>query len=533
MSSADGSPFGTPPGRFGRLHLVLVGASLFSLLNTGAFTGIIPYCVAELGQHQSHGAWMNGEFFAAQALGMLLANPLAQRIGALRLFLWAGWAAAVGAFLCAGAPGFVVFLLARIVLGAGGGVLILLAQVLLLEEYRPSLRPLAPVLWAVVAIVPFVLGPLFGGWLEEGWGREGVGWRLWFLLDGLVLLLCTLGARKLLAPRPPDRLGSPFDWVGFGLLSMALFAFQTAIDMGDDYDWYNSSLLDSLMGLAFLSLLGFLGWELHVRKPLVRITLFLRPAFVVGMICLCGGFLLFYGLWSLLLVRLQSVWGYGPWLGGLVMLSLAVGALPFSLLSARVVAWSRNRLLLVGSLLLFAGFALWTSYYDIQHKRNLWLEFVGPQLIEGIGLGIFLAPATNFLCRGLSPKNQEMAIELAGSFRVAAQGWASLLLGTILYRQAAFHKRRLVEWMPSSHPLLDEFLARLRDQGIGWDLGLRLLDREALAHAQVLAFEDLFRVAAWGFFILAVLALVCPSPPSPKGAGLGQDERPMDGREGP
>lgn len=512
MSPVDPPAAVGHPGRFGRLHFVVVGASLFSLLNTGAFTGIIPYCVAELGQRQSHGSWMNGEFFAAQALGMLLANPLAQRIGALRLFLWAGWATGLGAFLCAGAPGFVFFLLARILLGAGGGVLILLSQPLLLDEYRPSLRSLVPVLWAIIAIFPFVLGPLFGGWLQEWWGREGASWRLWFLLDGLVILLCTVEARTLLVPRPPDRQRRPFDWVGFGLLATALFSLQTALDMGDDYDWYNSSLLDGLMGVALIAFVAFLGWEMQVPEPLVRTTLFLRPTFTVGMLCLCGGFLLFYGLWSLLLVRLQSVWGYSPWLGGLVMLSLSAGALPLALLSARVVAWSRNRFLLVGSLLLFAGFALWTSCYDIHQRRNLWLEFVGPQLVEGIGLGIFLVPATNFLSRGLSPRNQAMAVELAGSFRVAAQGWASLLLGTILYRQAAFHKRRLVEWMSPSHPLLEDLRARFRGEGIDWDLGLRLLDREAVAQTQSLAFEDLFRIAAGGFLLLAALVLLCPAP---------------------
>ncbi|CAB4243966.1 putative Inner membrane component of tripartite multidrug resistance system [Methylacidimicrobium sp. AP8] len=410
--------------------------------------------------------------------------------------------------------------------------MILLAPVLLLEEYRPSLRGLAPVLWAVVAVVPFVFGPLFGGWLEERWGREAASWRLWFLVDGLAVLLCTAEASRLLAPRPPVRPGSPFDWVGLGLLATVFFAFQTAIDMGDDYDWYNSSLLDVLMGIAFLALLAFLGWELRFREPLVRLTLFLRPRFVVGMTCLCGGFLLFYGLWSLLLVRLQSVWGYGPWLGGLVMLSLAAGAIPFALLSARVVAWGRNRLLLVASLLLFAGFALWTSYYDIHRKRNLWLEFVGPQLVEGVALGIFLAPATNFLSHGLSPKNQAMAIELAGSFRVAAQGWASLLLGTVLYHKAAFHKRRLVEWMPPAHPLLDPLRARLREEGIGWEVGLRLLDRDALAHAQVLAFEDLFRVAAWAFLFLAALAFFCPGPPASPGPGPGPDRLADAGRGG-
>ncbi|VVM06003.1 Multidrug export protein EmrB [Methylacidimicrobium cyclopophantes] len=526
MSPAGGPASENSAGRFGRLHLALVGASLFSLLNTGAFTGIIPYCVAELGQHQSHGAWMNGEFFAAQALGMLLANPFAARIGALRLFLWAGWATALGAFLCAAAPGFVFFLLARILLGAGGGVLILLSQLLLFDEYRPSLRPLAPLLWAVIAIVPFALGPLFGGWLEEWWGREEASWRLWFLLDGIVLFLCTVEVRRLLVPRPPTRPESSFDWIGFGLLAAALFSLQTALDMGDDYDWYNSSLLNGLVGVALLAFTAFLGWELQAREPLVKATLFLRPTFTVGMVCLCGGFLLFYGLWSLLLVRLQSVWGYGPWLGGLVMLSLAVGAFPSSLWSARAVTWRQNRFLLAGSLLLFAGFAFWTSYYNIHHRRNLWLEFAGPQLLEGIGLGIFLAPATNFLSQGLSPKNQAMAIEIAGSFRVAAQGWASLLLGTILYRQAAFHKRRLVEWLPSSHPLFDELHAGLRGEGIGWDLGLRLLDREALAQTQVLAFEDLFRVAAWGFLLLAALVLLCPAPAASRnGESPGTERR--------
>ncbi|WP_018291597.1 MFS transporter [Verrucomicrobium sp. 3C] len=493
-------------------HLALVGASLFALLNTGAFTGIIPYCVAELGQHQSHGSWMNGEFFAAQALGMLLANPLAQRIGVLRLFCWAGWTTASGALLCALAPGFVFFLLARIVLGAGGGVLILLAPALLLDTYRPRFREFAPVLWAVIAILPFTIGPLLGGWIEESWGREAASWRLWFLIDGVVEGLCAEWVRRLLRASEPARPDARLDWTGFGLLATGLFSLQTALDMGDDYDWYNSLLFDVLAGVAVVSFLAFAWWELRIPNPLVRLTLFLRPAFAAGMVCLCGGFLLFYGLWSLLLVRLQSVWGYSPWLGAIVWFSLTAGALPLALLSARIASWHRSRFLLIGSLLLFAGFAFWTSFYEIHHRRNLWLEFIGPQLIEGIGLGLFLPVVTNFLSTGLSARNRGLAVELAGSLRVAAQGWASLLLGTILYHQAAFHKRRLVEWLTPSHPLLGQLREGLSSEGIGWEVGFRLLDREALAQTQVLAFEDLFRIAAWGFVLLAGLALLCPAP---------------------
>ncbi|MGD9895497.1 MAG: MFS transporter [Candidatus Methylacidiphilaceae bacterium] len=496
------------------IHLALVGASLFALLNTGAFTGIIPYCVAELGQHQSHGAWMNGEFFAAQALGMLLANRLGERVGRLRLFYWAGWATGLGALLCSLAPGFVFFLLARIVLGGSGGVLIVLAPALLLETTRPRFREFAPVLWAAVAILPFTIGPLLGGWLEERWGREGPSWRLWFLVDGAVELVCAEWARRLLkATATPGRPDVCLDWTGFGLLATFLFSLQTALDMGDDYDWYNSSLFDLLSAVAAASFLAFSWWELRIGKPLVRLTLFLRPTFAAGMVCLCGGFLLFYGLWSLVLVRLQSAWGYSPWLAGLVWFSLTAGALPMALLSARIGAWHRTRFLLIGSLLLFAGFSLWTSYYEIYRRRNLWLEFIGPQLIEGIGLGLFLPPVTNFLSSGLSTRNRELAVEMAGSFRVAAQGWATLLLGTVLYHQTAFHKRRLVEWLSPGHPLLGGLRERFSSEGIGWKLGFRLLDRAALEQTQVLAFEDLFRIASWGFCLLAALILLCPAPP--------------------
>jgi DHA2 family multidrug resistance protein len=273
-----------------------------------------------------------------------------------------------------------------------------------------------------------------------------------------------------------------------------------------------------MIGLVFAALFAlacFIVWELGERHPLVDVRLFARRNFAVGTIGLSLGFLLMYGLLSLLLVRLQSVAGYTAFLAGSVAVPLALLAKPIAGFLHRIVHRYDARLLASLNLLAFAAFCFWTSRYDFFGRYSLFTQALGSQVLEGLCLGGLFVPLTTLFLSGLSPRRQIQAVELGGMLRVLGGAAGSPLLGVLWERRAAFHHSRLAETLTIYDPEAHTAFAALRSAGIGTPAATAELARRASGHAAILGLDDTFRWAAWMFLALAAFVwLARPAGPT-------------------
>jgi DHA2 family multidrug resistance protein len=318
----------------------------------------------------------------------------------------------------------------------------------------------------------------------------------------------------LLFDRQSKRQLIPFDSIGFILLIIALGCLQTALNQGQDEDWYNSSFIVSLFALGFLVLAYFVVWELAEKKPLLDLRLLARRNFSIGAFVLSISFMLMYGLLSVLLVRLQVVAGYTSFLAGSVLLPLLFLAKPMASFYHRVVHYVDSRWLASMNMLAFALYCFWSSHYDFFNRNSFFDQTLASQVLEGFCLGGLFVPLTTIFLSDLTPRRQTQAVELGGMLRVLGGSIASPLFGLFWERRAAFHQARLSETLSAYDSFGRDSLTALNNAGFHGQLANANLATMMNQHASILGVADAFRVASWIFLGLAVLVwFAYPVPP--------------------
>ncbi|POZ53658.1 DHA2 family efflux MFS transporter permease subunit [Methylovulum psychrotolerans] len=494
------------------LNLGLLLGNILVLFNTGAFASVSLHATGDLGVSPSHASWMQTYYFVSLALALPVSSWLAATVGEVRLYILAMVGMVLASLLCAVTGDVFWFLEGRALQGFFGGLTIPLSQTLLMREYPESAKAFAVSLWSIAALSPFTLGPAAGGWIADH-----LGWRWLFYLNIPLPLLAAALAWALLSDRQVPLRKLPFDGVGLLLLAAALLCLQTVLNQGQDADWFNSPRLIGILLVGLLMLAYFVVWELAEPVPLLDLRLLASRNFVIGSLMLSIGFMVMYGLLSVLLVRLQVIAGYTSFLAGSVLLPLVFLAKPMASIMHRIVHRFDARLLACINMLAFAGYCWWTSRYDFFGRGGFFSQPLWSQILEGFCLGGLFVPLTAVFLSDLPPQRQTQAVELGGMLRVLGGSAASPLFGVFWERRSAFHQSRLIDSLSLHDSGSMALLARLDQAGLHGQIATAKLVALAGQHAAVLGLDDTFRLSAWLFLGLAGLVwLAVPVQPKPQ-----------------
>jgi MFS family permease len=290
-------------------------------------------------------------------LGMIVAvlpfsGWAADRFGARRLFLCSAAGFAVFSLVCALAPGFWGFMLARALQGACAALIAPVARLILLRRTPRDEMVDALAITAMPMLVAPTLGPAVGGLIVE-FGH----WKYVFLLDAAIAALLVLISITRLPEMAPAS-HRPLDWRGASLLCGALIAVLAGIDrLGA-----NSGHLGPWLLLATGAVLALLT-KRHLSRhphPAVALEAMRDPHFrttVTGagaVIRVPGRALLF-----VLPLMLQAGLGYPPFVAGLMLLALNGGDLVSKpLVRPMYDRWGFRRSILLGSLTGLVGMGL-------------------------------------------------------------------------------------------------------------------------------------------------------------------------------
>ena len=201
-----------------------------------------------------------------------------------RMLIGAFLVYSVASYLCGASQTLTQFLPARIAQGIAGGITLPIAQSMLLNEYPKRMTAVALSVWGLFSITPFTIGMPVGGYIAYL-----LGWRFLFYLDFVLTMIIVGTLAALLYGRGFRRSYSRFDFVGFLLLMTLLLGIQTLLNMGNDFDWLDSPLLQAvavvlLIALASLSLFGSL-----IVLPIYMQTVLGLSTLTTGLLLLPGG----------------------------------------------------------------------------------------------------------------------------------------------------------------------------------------------------------------------------------------------------
>ncbi len=514
--------------RFLLLNAALAVGNIVALSNVPGYTILVPYAAGSLqGVTPSFGTWGTTDHMAGIVLGLPIARALAARFGERRVYVAAFLAYAAASFLCAISETIWFFVPMRFALGLIGGVIIPLGQGLSLAEFPQHRRSYGAALWGVISMAPFTLGVFMGGFWAEYFN-----WRMLFYSNIFIGLPIAGIVGALLYGRDIPRRFAGFDLVGFILLGLILLSLQTILNQGNDFDWFGSPVLITLLLIVVVALPAFIFWELGERRPVLDLWLFARRDYAVAMLCSIMGFLVIQGTLSVFVGQLQTLLGYTSSLAGVVYLTMALLAVPFVAVAHEIVRDVDLRLVCCINFIGFAVTLTWLGLYD---KTASFDQIAAPMIFFGFFLATFFAPTAALGVRGLTGPRLIRAAEELTMLRTAAGAFGITSQAVVQYRRAPFHQLGLADQLGGRRfPSLDVLQALMdKFQSLGMS--------EAIARAQVaktmrqqallMGLDDAFFFGALIFVGLSALIWLAKAPPRPAEPEPAPDRAALDARD--
>ncbi|MDQ3876813.1 MAG: DHA2 family efflux MFS transporter permease subunit, partial [Actinomycetota bacterium] len=306
-----------------------LGVLCFSLLVIGLDNTILnvalPTLVRDLHASASQLQWMVDAYVLVFAGLLLTAGALGDRYGRkLALYVGMGLFGA-GSIASAWSGSANALIATRALMGIGGAAIMPSTLSILTNIFPPKERGRAIGIWAAVAGLGIVVGPVIGGYLlDHFW------WGSVFLINVPIVAIAIISG-FFLVPESRDPEARPLDPVGAVLSIGGLTALLYAIIEAPDKGWTSGQILTSFV-IAGVFIAIFLAWELRTRYPMLDIRFFENPRFSAASMSITMVFFALFGSIFLLTQHLQFVLGYTPLQAGFRLMPVAtlVVAAPIS-----------------------------------------------------------------------------------------------------------------------------------------------------------------------------------------------------------
>jgi MFS transporter, DHA2 family, multidrug resistance protein len=477
----------------------LLAVSNFVVLLDATITNVsVPNIAGGLAASPSQGTWVITSYAVAEAIMVPLSGWLAQRFGAVRLFVAAMIGFGTCSALCGFAPSLGLLVLFRVMQGLCGGPIIPLSQSLLRRIFPPAKQPAAMGLWGMTTVVAPIAGPLLGGVLVDG-----VGWPWIFFVNVPVALAVGVLLWKTLAKHETETKRIPVDFVGLALLITWVGALQVMLDKGKELDWFHSSFIAALALTAAIGFPAFLIWELTDEHPIVDLRVFRHRGFTASSLVMTLAFGSFFATIVLLPLWLQTNMGYTATWAGRATAFQGVFAVVMSPIVARLTVTRDPRLLVSIGVLIFGALNIWRSTFSTDVD---FLQIVWPQLLQGFAIPLFFIPLTIVALNSVDQRETTSAAGLLTFMRSTAAAFATSITTTQWEDVAVARRVDLAGSLNGAGAVLNT----LTQAGGTAAQALRQLDSLVQTQAVMLATDRVFFVSSFVFVLAAGAIWLAP-----------------------
>ena len=366
--------------------LVVVGAFM-AVLDTTVVDIIVPRLKGPLSTDMYGVQWVITAYMIAAAVGLLLVEWMIKKFGNKWIYIIAVGVFTVASFLCGISNSLSFIIVARVIQGFAEALIMVTAQAMLFGFFPPEKRGIAMGIFALgVAFAP-AIGPTLGGYLTEWFS-----WRAVFFVNvpiGIVLVIFG----SLLLPDRDERKDEKLNFISVAFLTVATVALLILLSKGQQYGWFNSSLIVYLAFATFFGALFFIMSEYYSKESLFDYTLFKNPNYSLGILIyfVLLGFSM-YQYFYLIPMFYEHIKGLSSIQTGLGVLGFGIWIGVFSMIAGALSdKFSPVPVLIVGAVIyLYSSFVLFPTlnYYTPIYEAVL------KTMPFGIAMGLFFAPIT-------------------------------------------------------------------------------------------------------------------------------------------
>lgn len=292
------------------LTALLIGAFV-AFLSENLLTNAFPGLMREFNVSASTIQWLSTGYMLVIGVLVPVTALLQQWFTTRQMFMSAMALFLAGTCLCAGAPGFEVLLIGRVVQACGTGLLVPLMMNTILALYPLERRGAAMGLMGLVIMVAPIIGPALSGLIIDT-----LHWRWLFLMVIPVALFSIIYAflylrnvTELTKPRV-DLLSIVLSTVGFGCV---IYGFSQN-NVQYELEGYG------LIALGSLFLLLLIWRQLKIREPLIDLSVFRHRTFSLVAVLVVILMMVLFATTTLLPIYLQNVMQLTAFAAGLLLM---------------------------------------------------------------------------------------------------------------------------------------------------------------------------------------------------------------------
>jgi DHA2 family multidrug resistance protein len=287
------------------------------VLDTSIANIALPHIAGSFGASSDESTWVLTSYLVSNGIVLPISAWLATRYGRKRFYMSCVALFTISSFMCGLAPSLGLLVFFRILQGAGGGGLQPSEQAILADTFPPAKRGMAFSIYGMAVVVAPAIGPTLGGWITDNFS-----WR-WIFYINVPISLLSLYLTHRLVEDPPylkveqeRRKNVSIDYIGLGLISLAVGCLQMTLDKGQELDWFASHWIVAGTCAAILVFIVWLFWEWRHPHPVVELKLLKNRNLATAVFFMFNlGFVL-YGTTVLIPQFLQLLLGYPAVMAG-------------------------------------------------------------------------------------------------------------------------------------------------------------------------------------------------------------------------
>jgi MFS transporter, DHA2 family, multidrug resistance protein len=475
------------------LVVAVVLTAFLEVLDITIVNVALPHMLGAFAATPDQITWILTSYMVAAAVVMPLTGFLSNWLGRRRLLFLSIIGFTVSSALCGMAWNLESMVVFRLAQGVFGAPLVPLSQGIILDAFPKERHGQALAIFGLGIMVAPVAGPALGGYLTELYS-----WRTVFYINipiGIFALVLAMGHLPKRAMKDIQT-----DWVGLGLLVLAVGALQYVLDQGQTRDWFNSKVIVAGTVIAIFASTAFFlrGW--NKTDNIIDLSLLKDRNFIAGTLAITAYGISLYGWMAVMPLFTQRLLGYPADLAGTLFIPRAlVSALTLAITGSILVRMFDARWLVTAGLIFTALGTFPMAYF------SLYVDFWGiatPGMIAGIGTGLFFVPLTAAAFSSISSEKYDEASGfyalmrgIGGSIGIAVVSW-------LLVRQSQVHFNELTAHITPFNRDIVPYLGERGLTPLSPEAGPAIV-QEITRQAYMLAFNDIF----W-FIAVVTLAII-------------------------
>jgi MFS transporter, DHA2 family, multidrug resistance protein len=477
----------------------------FTMVLGGTITNVaIPDVMGAFGVGQDTAQFLSTGYIATMTASQLLAAWFITVFGRRASFSAIMLVFMTAGLVCAFSPNIETLIIGRIAQGFCAGIVQPLVMTLIISLYPPEQRGRAIGLYVGMLGLAVGFGPVVGGVTVDA-----LGWR-WIFLVSLPFISLALTLGTLFIPEEKaERKKIPFDWLGYGLLCLALLGLMSAIANGHREGW-SSDLIVTYWAVGATATFAFIVSQSIRTVPLLDFSLFadarFASAIALAIVFGMGNFSTAYAI----PVFGQLVLNLTPSSAGLVLLPAGILSSIATIIVGRMVDRVSPLALIFFGMGLFIAGTLALSGAD----ANLPLAtLIGLAMLCRLGHSFMGPSITATAIRALPPEDINRASGTINFFRQMGGAFGINCMVAAIEVRTSYHQQALGGTQHDANRSTDAFLSAAREMlrpsglpdSIADSVALNFLDASVAAQADAFAWRD-------GFLLLTAVILFSAVP---------------------